>query len=63
MSEVGAEAQRTPCPRGGGQEELPHARGQGQWPGGATLRHVQGAMAARAQESREDLPQGQEGWL
>ena len=46
-----------------GQEELPHARGQGQWPGGATLRHVQGAMAARAQESREDLLQGQEGWL
>ena len=48
-----------------GQEELPHARGQGQWPGGATLRHVQGAMAARAQESQEELlhVQGQEGWL
>ena len=32
MSEVGAEAGRTPCPKGGGQEELPHVRGQGQWP-------------------------------
>ena len=28
----GAEARRTPCPRGGGQEELPHVRGQGQQP-------------------------------
>ena len=28
----GAEAGRTPCPRGGGQEELPHVQGQGQWP-------------------------------
>ena len=28
----GAEARRTPCPRGGGQEELPHVRGQGQRP-------------------------------
>ena len=25
-------AKRTPCPKGGGQEELPHVRGQGQWP-------------------------------
>ena len=25
------EAGRTPCPRGGGQEELPHVRGKGQW--------------------------------
>ena len=32
----GAEAGRTPCPRGGGQEELPHVRGQGRQPGGAT---------------------------
>ena len=29
---TGAEAERTPCPRGGGQEELPHIRGQGRWP-------------------------------
>ena len=28
----GAEAGRTPCPQGGGQEELPHVRGQGQRP-------------------------------
>ena len=28
----GAEAGRTPCPKGSGQEELPHVRGQGQWP-------------------------------
>ena len=26
------EAGRTPCPKGGGQEELPHVRGQGQRP-------------------------------
>ena len=26
------EAGRTACPRGGSQEELPHVRGQGQWP-------------------------------
>ena len=26
----GAEAGRTPCPKGGGQDELPHVRGQGQ---------------------------------
>ena len=28
----GAEAGRTPCPKGGGQEELPHVRSQGQRP-------------------------------
>ena len=28
----GAEAGRTPCPKGGGQEELLHVRGQGQRP-------------------------------
>ena len=27
----GAEAGRTPCPKGGSQEELPHVGGQGQW--------------------------------
>ena len=31
-SEVGAEAGRAPYPKGGGQEELPHVRGQGQRP-------------------------------
>ena len=30
----GAEARRTPCPKGGSQEELPHVRGQGQKLGG-----------------------------
>ena len=109
----GAGAGRTPCPKGGGQEELPHVRGQGQWPrvpgcdcagmaersypvqgrgggrpGGATPRlrsgaaaersyqtpearggswkeqpHIQGAVAAWAQEGLEELSniQGQEG--
>ena len=85
---------------GGGQEELPQVRGQGQWPrvpgcdgtgmaersypsprsGAAAKRsyptseargggrvdqpHVQGAVAAWAQEGREELPHipGQEGW-
>ena len=28
----GAESWRTPCPKGSGQEELPHVRGQGQRP-------------------------------
>ena len=28
----GAEAGRNPCPKAGSQEELPHVRGQGQWP-------------------------------
>ena len=28
----GAEAGRTPCPKGSGQEELPDVRGQGKWP-------------------------------
>ena len=123
------EAGRTPCPKGGGQEELPHVggqgqqrrvpdcdgagtaersypasevrrggreeipsvRGQGRRPGGATPRphargqgggleeqptpeargggredqpHVQGAVAARAQEGLEELShiEGQEGW-
>ena len=31
-SRVRAEAERTPCPRGSGQEEIPHVQGQGQWP-------------------------------
>ena len=87
----GAEAGRTPCPKGGGQEELPHVRGRGsgreyqtamvqERPRGATPRprsgaaagrsyptpeargssredqpHVQGAVAARAQEGLEEL--------
>ena len=95
----GAEARKTPCPRGSGQEELPHVQGQGssrecqaemvqEWLRGATpgLRsgaaarksyptpeargcsweeqpHVQGVVAALAQEGLEELfhVQGQEG--
>ena len=72
-------AAKRSCPRsevrGGGQEELPHAQGQGQQPGGAT---PQGAMAVRAQECErsysmfkvrrggcEEIPliQGKEQWL
>ena len=46
MSEAGAEAGRTPCPKGSGQEELPYVRGQGQWP------RVQGCdSAGRAERS------------
>ena len=57
-----------PCQaRGGGREELPYARGQGQWPGvaaGRTNPRVQGAVAARVQEGLEELSrvEGQEGW-
>ena len=54
-----------PEARGGGQEELPHApmleaKGSG-W---EEQPHVQGAVAARAQESLEELShvEGQEGW-
>ena len=74
----GAEAGRTPCLKGGGQEELPQVPGQGQWlrvPGcdsaGTAERsypaseardggreeqpHIQGAVAAWAQEGLEEL--------
>ena len=48
--------------RGSGQEELPHTQGQGWRLRGAT--HVQGVVAAWAQEGPEELLhfQGQEGW-
>ena len=87
MAEVRGEAGRTPCPKGGSQEELPYIRGQGQRPrvpgcdgtgmaersyptsearggGREEQPHVQGAVAARAQEGLEELfhVQGQEGW-
>ena len=57
----GAEAGRTPCPRGGGQEELPHVRCQGQQSGGATPRPRSGAAAESARlrwcrNGREELP-------
>ena len=94
-----SEARRTPSLRGGGQEELPHVRGQGQWlrvqgcdgagtaersypslrSGAAAERsyptpeargggqeeqpHIQGVVAAWAQEGLEELShiEGQEG--
>ena len=37
------EAGKTPCPKGGGQEELPHVRGQGGRPRGDTQRPRSGA--------------------
>ena len=62
----GAEAGRTACPRGGGQEELPHVRGQGQWPrvpgcdGAGTAERSYPTSKARG-GGREELPciQGQ----
>ena len=64
----GAEAGRTPCPRGGGQEELSHIRGQGQRP------RVPGCDGAKTAErsypvsevrggGREEPPQSKERWL
>ena len=53
----GAEAGRTPCPKGGGQEELPQARGQGRQAGGATPRPRPGAVARRTN------PTSKEPWL
>ena len=57
--------------RGGSQEELPHAGGQGRWQGGATPHQrrpggptpLQGVVAAWAQEGLEALShvEGQEG--
>ena len=49
----GAEAGRTPCPRGGGQEELPHVQGQKWRPGGATPRPRSGAAAQRSYPASE----------
>ena len=67
----GAEAGRTPCPKGGGQEELPHVRGQGQWlrvPGcdgiGMAKRSYpslrSGAVAERSHTTTEARGGGQE---
>ena len=43
--------------RGGGREELPHPRGQGWWPGGATPPLRSGAVAKRSN------PMSKEWWL
>ena len=53
--------------RGGGREELPYPRGQGQWPGvaaGRTNPRILGAVAAWVQKGLEELSrvEGQEGW-
>ena len=45
----GAEAGRTPCPKGGGQEELPHVRGRG-WGEAAKRRYP--ASAVRGSNER-----------
>ena len=52
---LGAEAGRTPCPRGGGQEELPHVRGQGQRP------RVPGCNSAGAAKRSYPPPQARGG--
>ena len=49
--EVRVEAERsypTSEVRGGGQEELPHAPGQGRWPRGATTRRKSGEATERS---------------
>ena len=55
-AEVRGRSQEDPCLKGGSQEELPHARGQGQ-PGGATLRLMPEAVAAGSN------PTSKEQWL
>ena len=55
------EAGRTPCPKGGSQEELPHVRGQGQRPrvpdrdGAETAERSYPASEVR-RSGREELP-------
>ena len=67
----GAEARRIPCPKGGGQEELPHVRGQGQQPRvpdcdsagtarGATPSPRSGGAAERRDPASEVRGSGQE---
>ena len=66
----GAEAGRTPCLKAGGQEELPHVRGQGQRP---RVPDCDGAGTAERSYPRtevkkgggEEIPlvQGKEQWL
>ena len=61
-SEVRGRSREDPMAKGGGQEEqpTPEARAGGQ----EDQPHVQGAMAARAQDGLEELShvEGQEGW-
>ena len=54
-SRSGAEAGRTPCPKVGGQEELPHVRGRGR--GGGGREEIPHALKPEARGSRqEELP-------
>ena len=53
-SEVGAEAGRTPCPKGSGQEELPHVWGQGRQPGGPIPWPRSGAAARRTNPTSKE---------
>ena len=63
-----AEAGRTRCPRGGGQEELSHIRDQGPQPrvpgcdstGAAERRY---SMSEVRSHGREELPISKEQWL
>ena len=58
----GAEAGRTPCPKGGGQEESPHVGGQGQRPrvpdcdGAGMAERSYPASEVGGGGSREELP-------
>ena len=56
----GTEVGRTPCLRGGGQEELPHSRSQGRLPRGATPRLRPGAAAGRRYPTPEVRGGGRE---
>ena len=56
----GAEAQRTPSPKGSGQQELPHVHGQGQRPRGASLCWRSGAAAGRSNRKPDTRGGGQE---
>ena len=63
LSRSGAVAERSnPMPevRGGGQEELPHARGQGQWPRRGTPCPRSGATAERSYPMPEVRGSGRE---
>ena len=53
----GAEARRTACPKGGGQEELPHVRDQGQRP---TVPGCDGAGTAERSYPASEVSGGQE---
>ena len=57
----GAEAGRTPRPRGGGQEELPNVRGQGRQLSGATPSPRPGVAAGRSYPTTEARGGGREG--